>query len=37
MNVLQGVHKHQWQGLTIVLSSLSAGVPCFSGIQHLYY
>ena len=32
MNVLQGVHKHGWQGLAIVLSSLSAGVPCFSGL-----
>jgi len=26
MNVLQGVHKHWWQGLAIVLSSLSAGM-----------
>jgi len=26
-----GVHKHWWQSLAIVLSSLCAGVLCFSG------
>jgi len=36
MNVLQGVHKHWWQGLAIVLSSLSAGVPCFSGLGRCF-
>ena len=32
----RGVYKHRWQGLAIVLSSLSAGVPCFSGLGECF-
>ena len=32
MSVLLGYTKHWWQGLAIVLSSLSAGAPSFGGL-----